>query len=59
MPEAATLVKELHNFQVKITAAANEVFGTWRHGVHDDLVLAAALACWQAERGHRRLCIFC
>ena len=48
--DAATLVRELQNFQVKLTAAANETFGVWREGQHDDLVLAVALACWWAER---------
>jgi len=48
--EAALLVRELQQFQVKITTAANETFGVWREGQHDDLVLAVALACWWAER---------
>jgi hypothetical protein len=48
--EAAVLVRELENFRVKITAAAHETFGAWRDGEHDDLVLAAALACWWAVR---------
>src|SRR5262245_56965307 len=46
LPEAATLVRELSTFQVKITLAANESFGAWREGAHDDLVLATALATW-------------
>src|SRR5262249_6272786 len=50
LPEAATLVRELQNFQVKITTAANETFGVWRDGQHDDLVLAVALASWWSER---------
>jgi hypothetical protein len=50
LPEAELLVKELQNFKVKITAAANEVFGEWREGQHDDLVLATALAAWAGER---------
>jgi hypothetical protein len=50
LPDAATLVRELQQFQVKITAAANETFGAWRNGQHDDLVLAVALACWWSER---------
>ena len=49
--ETGILVRELENFRVKITAAAHETFGAWREGQHDDLVLAAALACWWAERG--------
>jgi hypothetical protein len=48
--EAAILVRELQQFQVKITQAAHETFGVWREGQHDDLVLAVALACWWAER---------
>ena len=43
-------MRELTTFQVKITPAANEVFGAWRQGAHDDLVLAVAIAIWQAER---------
>jgi hypothetical protein len=50
LPEAAVLVKELGNFRVKITEAANETFGAWRSGQHDDLVLAVALAAWVGER---------
>lgn len=48
-PEARTLVQELLNFKVEITPSAHETFGAWRHGQHDDLVLAVALACWWAE----------
>lgn len=49
LPEVRTLEQELLNFRVKITIAANEMFGEWREGQHDDLVLAVALAVWQAE----------
>jgi hypothetical protein len=52
LPEAATLTKELQNFQVKITEAVNDTYGAWREGTHDDLVLALALAAWTGqERG--------
>jgi hypothetical protein len=51
LPHAATLVRELENFRVKITAARNEVYEAWREGAHDDLVLATALAAWCAEKG--------
>ncbi len=50
LPEAAILTKELETFQVKITAAANETFGAWREGQHDDLVLATGLAAWAGEK---------
>jgi hypothetical protein len=46
---APVLVEELRNFQVKITESANETFGAWRDGQHDDLVLAIACAAWVAE----------
>jgi hypothetical protein len=49
MEHAATLVKELQNYRVKITDAANESFNA-REGEHDDLILAVALAAWAAER---------
>ncbi len=48
LPDAATLVKELQNFQVKITDTGNDTYGAWREGTHDDLVLAVALALWCA-----------
>ena len=53
LPEAQALVRELEAFRVKVTAAAHETFGAWREGQHDDLVLAAALAGWLAEREPR------
>jgi hypothetical protein len=44
-----TLVEEMDNFQVRITASGNETFGPWRERAHDDLVFAVALACWAAK----------
>jgi hypothetical protein len=49
LPEAATLVRELLNFRVKITPTAHETFGAGRESDHDDLVMAVALAAWEAE----------
>jgi hypothetical protein len=46
---ADVLVQELENFRVRITPAANEVFGEWREGQHDDLVFALAMAAWVGE----------
>lgn len=50
LPEARTLINELLAFKVKITASANDTYGVWREGVHDDLVLAVALAVWWGQR---------
>ena len=50
LPEAQTLVRELQDFQVKITDAANDTYGAWREGTHDDLVLAVALALYVGKK---------
>lgn len=50
LPEVRALVDEMLTFQVKITEAANDVYGAWREGQHDDLVLALALAVWYSEK---------
>ncbi len=50
LPDAPTLVRELENFQVKISLdTAHDSYGAWREGSHDDLVLAVCLALWVAE----------
>jgi hypothetical protein len=43
----------LTTFQVRITPSANETFGTWREGAHDDLVLAVAIVAWIGERQYK------
>lgn len=51
LEHAETLRAELLNFRVKINVAtAHDSYEAWREGDHDDLVLAAALACWEATR---------
>jgi hypothetical protein len=55
LPLAETLRAELLHFKVRITAAAHEVYGTWREGQHDDLVLALALAVWAGDAAEFRL----
>jgi hypothetical protein len=46
-----TLVEELRNFRVKIDPrTAHDSYSHWREGMHDDLVLAVALACWVASK---------
>ncbi len=51
LPEATTLVNELLNFKVKINVAGHDTYEAWREADHDDLVLAAALPLWYADRG--------
>lgn len=55
LPEAQTLVRELQDFQVKITEAANDTYGAWREGTHDDLVLAVALALYTGKKRGRMI----
>ena len=50
IPEARLLVQEMLAFRVKITANAQDTYGAWRGGAHDDLVLAVALACWYGQQ---------
>jgi hypothetical protein len=54
-----TLRKELLNFRRKIDLkTAHDSYEHWREGDHDDLVLAAALACWwmtYRRKGTRRV----
>lgn len=51
LPEATTLINELLNFRVKINLkTAHDSYEAWREGVHDDLVLSVALACWAATQ---------
>jgi hypothetical protein len=48
LKEAAALAKELENYRVTKTKAANETFAAGGSG-HDDLVSALALAAWLGE----------
>ncbi|MCL2703611.1 MAG: hypothetical protein FWE91_08410 [Defluviitaleaceae bacterium] len=47
---ADTLVKELTNFKVKINLNGHDQYEAWREGVHDDIVLSAAMGVWLATR---------
>jgi hypothetical protein len=49
LPHAADLVRELLNFRAKISVAGHDSYEAWREGIHDDLVLAVALAVWWAN----------
>jgi hypothetical protein len=46
---AHTFQDELLNFKVKISDNGKDTYGALREGVHDDLVLSVAIACWFAE----------
>ena len=47
LPLAETLRSELLNFRLKIDPkTAHDSYEHWREADHDDLVLAAAMACW-------------
>lgn len=54
MPERIVLERELQDYRLKVTKAANETFDA-KAGAHDDLVMALALACWYGERGQRKV----
>ena len=46
LPESETLVRELTNMRIKVSLSGQDTYAAWREGEHDDLVFAAALACW-------------
>ena len=50
LPDGDTLVKELTNFKVKISASGHDQYEAWREGIHDDLVLSAAMAIWMSKQ---------
>jgi len=51
LPEAATLVRELETFRMRVDpATAHDSYAAWREHDHDDVLLAVALACWWGER---------
>ncbi len=46
------LTQEMQNFKVKLSAETGRAsYEHWRSSDHDDLVLALALALWDANRG--------
>ena len=50
LPHAALLARELFNFRFKVTSKGPEDALDWREGPDDDLVLALAIAAWEAEQ---------
>ena len=53
MKLAGTLQEELANMGSRLTETGKETYSAWREGVHDDLVLAVALAVWRARQGRK------
>jgi hypothetical protein len=49
LPEAEILVEEMLSFGSRTTDSGNEVFGNFKSGSHDDLVLAICVAVWYSE----------
>lgn len=50
LPHAELLARELTNFRSRVTGQTSESQLDWRERANDDLVLALAIATWQAER---------
>jgi hypothetical protein len=50
LPHAALLARELVNFRFKVGCEKADETLDWREGPDDDLVLALAIAAWEAER---------
>jgi hypothetical protein len=50
IPAIKELEHELLNFKAKISATGHDTYDAWRESVHDDLVLATALAVWWGEK---------
>jgi hypothetical protein len=51
LPHTQPLVTELLNFRVKIDpVTAHESYSAWRENMHDDLVLAVAMATWMSDQ---------
>jgi len=44
------MIEELENFTLKVTSSANLQFEPFTTGVHDDLIVATALAVWKRRR---------
>jgi hypothetical protein len=50
LPLAETLVREMESFKATLSPAGSGLDLSWREREHDDLVLAVAVAVWDAER---------
>jgi hypothetical protein len=48
--EARVLGEELLNFELRVDERANDTYGAFKVGTHDDMVTALGLAVLAAER---------
>ena len=46
---AKPMIEELQNYTLKVTPSANLQFEPFKTGEHDDLIVAAGLACWRRD----------
>jgi hypothetical protein len=54
-----TLREELYNFRLKVNIATTNIsYEAWRENESDDIVLAAALAAWGADRKRKNQAVF-
>lgn len=54
-PEATVLAKELLDYEIRVDENANDTYGAFKVGTHDDLVTALGLAVQGGDRAPRLL----
>jgi hypothetical protein len=56
LPLWPVLREELLNFKPKMDPRTNhDSYAVWREGIHDDLVIAASMACWYQREKNKHL----
>lgn len=52
-PDVPTLVRELQDYEIRVDSNANDTYGAFKVGTHDDLATALGLACLDDPRDYR------
>lgn len=52
-PDVPVLVRELQDYEIRVDSNANDTYGAFRVGTHDDLATALGLACLDDPRDYR------
>ncbi|HET8908810.1 MAG TPA: hypothetical protein VFN11_17780 [Ktedonobacterales bacterium] len=52
-PDVPVLVRELQDYEIRVDSNANDTYGAFRVGTHDDLATALGLACLEDPRDYR------